>query len=396
MHLFKLSKNIFYLYLPIIVGFIFELVFCDFYVYRIFNVVENLIFATILAFIVELSKNKKLQSFIYILLLLLVFFESGYFLIFRAPFSASGIFILLDTNLTEASEFLSFYSTPKIIFLLFTFIFLFLIKNKIRNLLFTNLTWTPLIKIVFILSITLLTTSIITKPYLKSQNLPFLLLQSSIIYKKQMEHYHSFSKKLNSDVFSDIKKNSEKNKKELHFILIGESTSRKHFYSASNYYRNTTPLLDSLSTEVTFFNNVISPETFTRGSLLQVLTLANTKNLNPKKNGSVLQMLNKAGYKTFWFSNQRSVSKHDTEITAIANGASFFKAISTDHEKFSTPLDGELLPLLEITKKDNSNKKVVFLHLQGTHLDYKKRYPKEFIFFTKTPKTGVKFLRLKI
>ena len=56
---------------------------------------------------------------------------------------------------------------------------------------------------------------------------------------------------------------------------------------------------------------------------------------------------------------------------------------------FKPPFDEILIPeLIRRCGNKNNNKKVIFIHLMGTHIKYKNRYPKKFEFFNKKTKNS--------
>ena len=90
-----------------------------------------------------------------------------------------------------------------------------------------------------------------------------------------------------------------------------------------------------------------------------------------------------AGYHTAWLSNQ--------EVTGIYGNVPRAYADRCDEKKFTTihdtetmiyEFDEKILPLLDDSlNKNNADKNFYVLHLLGTHLDYRARYPAEFDIF---------------
>jgi heptose-I-phosphate ethanolaminephosphotransferase len=80
----------------------------------------------------------------------------------------------------------------------------------------------------------------------------------------------------------------------------------------------------------------------------------------------------------------------DTHVTKIGTGAYKSIFLNTKHTSDRTILDIELVNALKDIVQEEGNKKVVFLHMLGTHLNYKMRYPKEFEVFKNTPITKYK------
>lgn len=387
-------KRLLVLLLPIFIGQLFEIIFCNFYSYRLFNTIENIFFVllinAVLTFFKKPQLNKLLTFCSFIFITFFVFFESVYYHIFSSNLSASGMFIVFQTDVSESIEFFKSYITFPIIILFFVYLIILFYYKKIQLLSINKKkesTWINFFIIIF--SVAFLIT-----PTLLVQNLPYLIYKANSQYQIELKTYKAFSDKLNKNVFFDTHQ-EQISEDELHIIVIGESTSREHFSISSNYYRNTTPLLKSIERKLSVFKNVISPEVITTESLKQVLTLSSNSHFKINDNATLVQLLNKVGYKTYWYSNQRTMSKYDTQITSIASACNVFKSVNFETQGLKTPFDGELLPYLdEAINDDTSKKKVVFLHLLGTHKIYENRYPEQFSKFSDSIPLG-KFINKK-
>ncbi len=187
----------------------------------------------------------------------------------------------------------------------------------------------------------------------------------------------------NSPVLAALK---QANKKQTYLIIIGESLSRKHM-GVYGYARNTTPELAKLSDELTVQTNTISNFVQTQPSLRRALTQVNNDNKMPVgKALSMVDIANKAGFKTWWISNQQPLR---STISAIANMADETHYISNDYHGVEVRrFDGFMLPYLKKALNDNAEHKVIFVHLMGSHLQYQNRYPEAFEKFTDQPESG--------
>lgn len=379
---------------------------------------ERIIFLHLLLyFVAYFFTNKKLSilyvRFIYITTLLMAFFEAAYVSIYKERITTSTAFILLETNFSETKEYLYEYFTPSIfllalIFLIPSVFILIGVKKAIQQYTFKNA-----FKAIFIDIRTLVI--FIESLWLKTQHKAWkkwligvvLLVLGTVIYLKSNHHkYHAafqlFSgyEKYQQEVekykafFSDSEKSSylktvQKNKnddKETLIITIGESTT-KHHLGIYGYHRNTTPNLAKINDELVVFNDVISPHTHTIPALEKVLTFGTTNNPSDKELGSLVQLVKAAGYKTYWISNQIPVGINETMVTMLSKAAdySYFTNLGGEKELFS--LDERVLPIIKKVLTDNHNKKVIFVHLLGTHTQYKNRYPKSFNQFKDAPST---------
>jgi heptose-I-phosphate ethanolaminephosphotransferase len=169
---------------------------------------------------------------------------------------------------------------------------------------------------------------------------------------------------------------------EVHVVIIGESTNRNHM-GLYGYERNTTPHLSSMENELYVFQNVVSTAADTVASLKDVLTF-NGHLLNGKAfmEGNIIQYIKKAGYKTYWISNQVPLGFSENPVTLIAMSSDhvFFVNNNASHDSGKSYDSKVLSPLKNILKDDNS-KKFIFIHLLGSHSTYKNRYPDKFTYF---------------
>jgi heptose-I-phosphate ethanolaminephosphotransferase len=165
-------------------------------------------------------------------------------------------------------------------------------------------------------------------------------------------------------------------------LIVGESTTRRRL-SVYGYNRKTTPYLDSIKEDLWLYKDVISSHAYTIESLRKTLV---TNNLQSKDDFSIIQMMNEAGFKTFWISNQKPIGQFESLTTKVALASDVYIVKNLADHKTVTPYDEILLPEFKKVLKDKAEKKFIVLHLLGTHLAYEKRYPKAFeIFKGKSP-----------
>ena len=370
--------------LPILIALAFEVIFADFRAYRWNNVIENFLFATAMLLTVPLFNSKKIRVFLvnfyFLVFVFCLFFESSFFYLFNAIFNASSIFILIETNMAEIREFLGFYLDFNILFffLLLAIVGVFYFrmpKNKLfpktslRTKLFSGAFF------VFILLFLRLTELLVP-------NLPYLVAKASWDYVLEQRHMAAININGPTGNFEHVSQNSSADKS-LYVLIIGESTTRNHM-GIYGYYRPTTPKLDEIKNELLLFQNVISSHTHTIMSLRDALTL---NGLKKEKESSVVQLMNSAGFKTFWFSNQRPIGTYDSFTTKIAQASEVLKFTNSSITGRVTNFDEVLSPYLEKALADPANKKFIVLHLLGTHVDYEYRYPKNFDIFEDPPRS---------
>lgn len=160
------------------------------------------------------------------------------------------------------------------------------------------------------------------------------------------------------------------------------------------YNRVTNPLLTKIKKELFVFDSVITPNVHTIVALDKILTLSDFSEPNKKKNASIVQLANKAGFKTFWVSNQKPVGLHES-IPTIIGSAAQHKAFISSKNSDDNIYDQALFPHLEEALNNTAHKKIIFLHLIGTHSRYKRRYPKTYNIFTTQTNTAFKHAKSK-
>jgi glucan phosphoethanolaminetransferase (alkaline phosphatase superfamily) len=164
-------------------------------------------------------------------------------------------------------------------------------------------------------------------------------------------------------------------------VVIGEAESKYHMH-LYGYDRPTTPHVDAMakSGELVVFEDAVTSHAHTVPALTEALTVS----IRPQKQThTIIDVLNTAGFKTLWLSNQASKDGWDLAVALLTASASEHRWVR-NLEKFqlrdSDPgyqLDAALLPYLSDALAHNDERKVVFIHLIGNHRDYRRRYPPE-------------------
>jgi len=379
--------------IPIITFFLFELLFKNVSIDRVYNFFENSLLACVIILMSFFIDNLWFKKFYLktgiVIFISCLFIETFYYYHFESLFSASTIFVILETNNAEAADFLrSYFAKPIIVFLLILSVGFIVYGIKVinRNVAEISILKRDKIKCI-LLGLSIIIILKITN--LIVFNVPYLAVKTPITYFQESNKLKNYGGENPLGSFKNVRHYELKGKKELYIIAIGESASKSHF-QIYNYYRKTTPLLYDIKDELLVLNNVISPHAYTIGSLTKGLTLGNVENPEGKYKGSIIQLLNQAGFKTYWVSNQRPIGISDTQVTKIAKGATKSVFINIKHTSENTPYDEVLLPELNKIISEKGDKKVVFLHMIGEHFHYEKRYPPEFDYFNVDPNTKFK------
>lgn len=164
-------------------------------------------------------------------------------------------------------------------------------------------------------------------------------------------------------------------------LVIGESTQRGHM-SLYGYPRETTPQLDEIhktDKNLTVFNDVVTSRPYTIEILQQALTFANEKNPDLYlTQPSLMNMMKQAGYKTFWITNQQTMTKRNTMLTLFSQQTDKQYYLNQQRTQSARQYDGDVLKPFKEVMADPAPKKFIVVHLLGTHINYKFRYPEGF------------------
>ncbi len=342
------------------------------------EVIQFGFFTAILFSISQLMNNVKIKTFFYrftfVLLSFLVFIKLAFYYNFDAQLSASAFYLLFETNANESSEFLNFYINTQLIILFLVLsiaIILFVLNSKINFLYHYSV-----VKRFSFFVLTIFLSSLIFWKF-SNENIILKTINSYKEYKEFKIIFENDLAKIKSDF---ILKASSKDNEQTYVVIIGESTSKTHM-QIYGYARKTTPNLFKMKDSLYVFNDVITPHTHTITALDKILTLKTLKNPKKKDNASIIQLSNNAEFYTFWISNQRPVGINESVPSLIGKAAN--ETIFTNTKDYGNIVyDNKILPKLEKALNSSYKKKIIFVHLMGTHSSYKNRYPKEFNIFT--------------
>ena len=174
------------------------------------------------------------------------------------------------------------------------------------------------------------------------------------------------------------------NKSEIKNIvfILGESTNRNHMH-LYGYYLPNTPHLDEMQAkgEIIAMSDVISPHSTTVEVLSELFTFCDYESDKPwYEYHNLIDVMNAAGYRTHWLSNQESSGMWGNVAQLYANHSAMHRFTRLrDSLEDSGILDEELFPLLDEALADAApDKNFYVLHLMGGHGLYYNRYPYSF------------------
>ncbi|EEX9862632.1 phosphoethanolamine transferase [Escherichia coli] len=151
-------------------------------------------------------------------------------------------------------------------------------------------------------------------------------------------------------------------------LIVGESV-RVDNMSLYGYTRSTTPQVEAQRKQIKLFNQAISGAPYTALSVPLSLTadsvLSHDIHNYPD---NIINMANQAGFQTFWLSSQSAFRQNGAAVTSIA-----MRAMETVYVR---GFDELLLPhLSQALQQNTQQKKLIVLHLNGSHEPACSAYP---------------------
>ena len=316
----------------------------------------------------------------------LMFLELGHIFLFKTRIGLNTFFTLFVSNMKETKEFLT-QNIPPVLFVLgVLFMGLPLVfLSKVEPLSLSLSSQIGGFFLCLVLSIPFVRN--LFKTGFKFKDGYVLNPYSNVIYhffeyKRTYGELKKILEKNTSKPFEKIQTDLSEETPETYVVIIGESANRTHL-QLYGYERETTPFSNKRKDELFVFNKVVSPFAQTMPVLEKVLTFADRE--HPEfltQKGTIVDFFKQAGFKTYWLSNQYALS--DTLVTAISSHADWEKSYNfSGMKRFEkTGFDGDMIPDVEKIIQDKSAlKKVIFIHLIGSHSAYTNRYPAEWSFF---------------
>lgn len=162
-------------------------------------------------------------------------------------------------------------------------------------------------------------------------------------------------------------------------IILGESARRDALSLYGQQYA-TTPIIDAQIDNLLIYDSAVACAPHTLYAIPPMLCSAlPSTSFNPRDMANnVIHLANLSNiWTTYWISNQGKYGVHDSENGIIAG---FSKR---QHWMLPTyQHDGVLLPFLDSALHDDSPKRLIFIHLAGSHTPAHDRFPKQFARFT--------------
>lgn len=198
--------------------------------------------------------------------------------------------------------------------------------------------------------------------------MPYCFYYSLMDY---ISYNHDVSKE--RDTFINVPVAASQNAPDV-VLVIGESLRSDHL-SLNGYERLTTPRLQK-DTAVVAYPFVTTEPCYTHTSVPHIVTRADSIHPDRKwEEQSFITLFKKAGFKTFWISNQDDASTY----VYFMNEADTLQRANVNMSMYNfgnKNLDLDILPLVKNDLRDkNSKSKLFVIHSIGSHWYYNTHYP---------------------
>lgn len=352
---------------------------------------KSVVFITLLFFLGILYKNKYARFLCYIIIALLTlnFVLSVYIrLVFKKDFDIGLALSFLSTNTNEALDvFKSFIVLP---FLVLVLIFYYVCLNAVKQISFFSITKKGFQFSFVIIAIIFVYGLFGYKSDYYKKNIEKFRIEKRIYFSNLYPIYYLNEFIVSISFFQDLKqiKNSnvdysfiEKKASEIETVvlIIGES-ARKDNMSLYGYDRDTTPNELFEKQNMLLFNNAISPAPLTLISIPLILSNAMPDDYSyssPKYADNIISLADYLNFDTYWLTTQKFPGQDVSLISVFENYSNHFEQIDGVYDEKILP------PFYEILKY--KKRKLIILHINGSHMSYCDKYPSTEDYFKGKP-----------
>jgi heptose-I-phosphate ethanolaminephosphotransferase len=205
---------------------------------------------------------------------------------------------------------------------------------------------------------------------------PWGMLQSYTSYKANLAESSQMLDKMKDVTHKAAPiKLIDPQQKQTYVMVIGESTNRQRL-GLYGYSRDTSPQLQSLRDELLIYPDVVSAIPYTIESLSTALTFAGLSDFKRAfSHMNVVTLMQRAGFKVIWITNQQTLSSRNTLLTAFANLSDDATFLNNNRRQSARQPDDVVFEPFKKALTDKAEKKLIIVHLLGTHFAYEFRYP---------------------
>ena len=306
-----------------------------------------------------------------------VIFSGMHVYFFNAMITEQSLFAIFETSYSESHEFLqanvNFGSILCLLVLIIIPLFFLIrfLKSEIKPCKSSKISGIVLLVFLVIFYFSHNSCKML------NQNIIVQLIQSYKIYKKNIVELNAYMEKMKNSKAPGVKCLSDDSITLL--VVIGESSNRHH-WGIYNYFRNTTPKLNSIKDQLLIFNNSISAWARTTTSVSDAMTCKGIKDINE---APLVNIFKQAGFETIWISNQNTVDNSNAIVCLVSGADKTIYLNRGGDQCYARVYDEQIFPVLkEILVKEPKNKKrVIFIHTMGSHVNYASRFPSDYAIF---------------
>lgn len=327
----------------------------------------------------------------------------SYFVIYKQEFSQSVFFVMAESNFNESHEFIQQYLSIKLVVVLSVYILLGIILWKQVKPVYVKTTtkWIASLLIVIYALMPMVISMTVKKASFEKASfhllsrmettVPWQLISNYLAYRSQLSNMEAIL--ANYDILPPLEnlKDINGNTPRTLVLVIGESTTRNRM-GIYGYGRNTTPQMEQFkknNPNLLIFNDVVSSRPYTIEILQQALTFADEQHPDLYlTTPSLIHLMRQAGYKTFWITNQQTMTKRNTMLTMFSKQTDEQFYMNNDRNQNSRSYDESVFEPFKTVLADPADKKFIVIHLLGTHMKYEFRYPKNSQYDQFKDKTG--------
>ena len=205
-------------------------------------------------------------------------------------------------------------------------------------------------------------------------------------YRQELNELHALTdilkKNLDSNTLSQVKYTGEHRRNTVVWV-IGES-STKYNWSLYGYERDTTPMIKRIEKSLLVFHEITAAAPITIPAFEKMMTQADKAHPDLwKKTPSIIQLAKQAGYHTYWISNH-TTDAHSGITYIFAHQADDVVMTNKGKARGEGSYDESVFPAYQKALRDPYEKKLIIVHLLGSHPAYNFRYPKSYAIFTGT------------
>ncbi|MEH6783638.1 MAG: phosphoethanolamine transferase CptA [Alcanivorax jadensis] len=318
----------------------------------------------------------------------------SYWLVFGQDFSQSVIFIIFESNAAESLEFVSSYLKAWHVLAVLGF-------SALPLLLWRQIT-VPVLTVPYRSRLAVALMLVVGWPFwgsllVKQKGLdnsryhqvirmepaaPWNLVFGYMKYRNQLAAMESILDRNRQVPALEQLTEQQADAEKTLVLVLGESTNRQRM-SLYGYDRETTPRLDAMQGELVVFDDVVTARPYTIEALQQALSFADSNNTETFfEKPTLINMMKQASYEVTWITNQQTQTRRNTMLTTLSQMADHQVYLNNNRAQNASQYDEDVLAPFGEALSGKAHKKVIIVHLLGTHRKYDYRYPAGFRHFS--------------